>query len=645
MKRLLKFIKYGFLFCLLLLVGYGSLYLVAFFKTPLLITSTNSYILYDNLENTYNGFNNEWVSIDDISQYLIDATISIEDKNFYEHIGFDYLRMASAVVTNLTAGETLQGASTITQQYAKNLFLTFDKTWIRKIEEAWLTIQIETHYSKDEILEGYLNTINYGGVFGIENASKYYFNVSASELTLAQASMLAGIPKSPSNYSPLLNNESAINRQNTVLYSMVNNNYITNDDMNEALVEELVYTTYEEDYLKTLNYYQDAVLEELSTITTIPDSYLSTGGIKIYTNLDMDSQQILEDNIDEYLEGDLQVSAIMMTPEDGKVIALVGGSDYSTTQFNRATSSSRQIGSTIKPFLYYAALESGFTASTTFISEETIFVFDEDQTYSPSNFNNKYADDSISLAAAISYSDNIYAVKTHIFLGEETLVDISSRVGLSNTFKALPSLALGAQETSLMDLVNGYSVLANEGNKVEPYFITKVEDMYGNLLYEHIEEEEQVLNSSLVYVLNELLTNCYNVNFIDYNYPTCTNIIPNITNTYAIKTGSTNSDSYIVGYNKSVLLAVWNGYDDNTYLSTQEGIINKNIWVQTMEEYFLDKEDLWYDTPQNVVAAFVDPISGEVNNNENSVFLYYIKGTEPTSDSNLDSLIPTIKVE
>ncbi|MFI3307457.1 MAG: transglycosylase domain-containing protein [Mycoplasmatota bacterium] len=645
MKRLLKFIKYGFLFCLLLLVGYGSLYLIALFKTPLVITSTNSYILYDNLENTYNGFNNEWVSIDDISQYLIDATIAIEDKNFYEHIGFDYLRMVSAVITNLTAGETLQGASTITQQYAKNLFLTFDKTWSRKIEEAWLTIQIETHYSKDEILEGYLNTINYGGVFGIENASKYYFNVSASELTLAQASMLAGIPKSPSNYSPLLNNENAINRQNTVLYSMVNNNYITNDDMNEALVEELVYTTYEEDYLKTLNYYQDAVLEELSTITTIPDSYLSTGGIKIYTNLDMDSQQILEDNIDEYLEGDLQVSAIMMTPDDGKVIALVGGSDYSTTQFNRATASSRQIGSTIKPFLYYSALESGFTASTTFISEETIFVFDEDQTYSPSNFNNKYADDSISLAAAISYSDNIYAVKTHIFLGEETLVDISSRVGLSNNFQALPSLALGAQETSLMDLVNGYSVLANEGNKVEPYFITKVEDMYGNLLYEHIEEEEQVLNSSLVYVLNELLTNCYNVNFIDYNYPTCTNIIPNITNTYAIKTGSTNSDSYIVGYNKSVLLAVWNGYDDNTYLSTQEGIINKNIWVQTMEEYFLDKEDLWYDTPQNVVAAFVDPISGEVNNNENSVFLYYIKGTEPTSDNNLDSLIPTIKVE
>ena len=199
------------------------------------INSANGYYLYDKDKNLFTGNNDEWINLDNISNDLINATLAIEDKNFYKHMGFDYLRIVKAFGTNIVSGKTVQGASTITQQYAKNLFLDFDKKWSRKIEEAWLTIRLEVHYSKDEILEGYLNTINYGGVYGIENASKYYFNKSSKDLTLAEASMLAGIPKSPANYAPTVNEKKAKERQRLILNAMVDRDYITEEEADEVL--------------------------------------------------------------------------------------------------------------------------------------------------------------------------------------------------------------------------------------------------------------------------------------------------------------------------------------------------------------------------------------------------------------------------
>src|SRR5574344_117333 len=206
---------------------YFGLYLIAWIYPKLKIPKSNNYYLYDLNDSLYSSNMDDWISLDDISENLINATLSIEDKRFYNHKGFDYLRIIKSLYTNIIHGKTLQGASTITQQYAKNLYLTFDKTLTRKIEEAWLTLRLETHYSKKEILEGYLNTINYGGVFGIQNASKYYFNKKASDLTLAEATILAGIPKSPSNYEPIGNSGNAKNRQLLILTSMVKNKYIT----------------------------------------------------------------------------------------------------------------------------------------------------------------------------------------------------------------------------------------------------------------------------------------------------------------------------------------------------------------------------------------------------------------------------------
>ena len=209
MKLIKKLIKTNIIIFSILTLSYLSLYIYGHFTKKLTISLANKYYFYDINNNLYNGNNDNWVKLDQISNNLINATISAEDKHFYNHIGFDYPRILKALMNNIKNKKAIEGASTITQQYAKNLFLDFGKTWKRKIQEAWITIKLESQYKKDEILEGYLNTINYGGVFGIENASQYYFNKHAKDLTLAEATILAGIPKSPSNYSPIENEENA----------------------------------------------------------------------------------------------------------------------------------------------------------------------------------------------------------------------------------------------------------------------------------------------------------------------------------------------------------------------------------------------------------------------------------------------------
>ena len=645
-KRGLLIFLIVLIFCVLAYVG---IYLYAAMLPKLPIDSANGYYLYDNTNTLYTGSASEdWADLNEISDYVIEATIATEDKNFYKHQGFDFLRIIKALFTNFQSGDNVQGASTITQQYSKNLFLEFDKTWERKIKEAWLTIRLEAHYDKDEILEGYLNTINYGGVFGIENASKYYFGKSAKDLTLAEASMLAGIPKNPSNYSPLIDESSAKERQRIVLNSMAKNGYISNDDARKAYNTALAYTNkLEDDELKMMMYYQDAVMDELKQIDSIPSSFLETSGLKIYTNLDLKAQKALEDSANKNIVNeDIEMAGIVMDPNNGKVLALTGGRDYSKSQYNRATMAKRQVGSTLKPFLYYAALENGFTASSTFTSTKTTFSLSGGKTYSPKNYNDKYAEGPISMAAAISYSDNIYAVKTHLFLGDDALPDILKRTGINKVVNNMPSLALGAEEFSLLEMMTSYSTLANEGYKVTPYFISKITDKDGKVLYEHKEEKESVLNKSNVFILNNLLTTTYAKEFIDYNYPTCYSISPKMTKTYAIKSGTTNTDNLIFGYNKDVLVGLWSGYDDNSDVNNNDSSSLKNTWVDTIEAILAGKEDNWYEIPDNVTGVAVDPISGKAVTSGNAKILYYIKGTEPTyTKESLDEVIPTVKTE
>ena len=645
MKLIKKLLIIFTILILLLTILYLILYLYVK-KNPIDIKINNSYYIYDKDNKLVNSMSDEWIKLDSISDNLINATLAIEDKNFYKHHGFDYLRIMKSMYTNLINKKIVEGASTITQQYAKNLFLDFNKTWKRKLKEAWFTFKLETNYSKDEILEGYLNTINYGNVYGIENASHYYFNKSSKDLNLAEASMLAGIPNSPNNYSPLINEKKAKQRQKVVLDSMVKNKFITESERDNAYNTKLTYYGhFETNNSKTLEYYQNAVMDELNNIKEIPKSILDTGGLKIYTYLDINAQTNLEDNINKYITNDeIEVSSIMMNPKNGGIIALIGGKNYQNSQYNRATQSKRQVGSTIKPFLYYSALENGFTASTTFTSEKTTFLFNNNKKYSPKNYNDNYGNKEISMATALAYSDNIYAVKTHLFLGEENLIDMLKRVGINEKLNANPSLALGSGEISLLSMTNAYSSLANLGYKVKGHLIKKVEDMNGNTLYEYKNTKEKILNSSIVYILNELLTSTYNYNFIDYNYPTCYDITQKLTNKYSIKTGTTDNDHLIFGYNKDIVLSLWSGYDKDKTSEVSDGKPLRQIWADTIEEYHKTNKAKWYKIPDNVVGVLVDPITGKpTTDNKKATMFYYIKGTEPGYDDNLDTLIPTVK--
>ena len=650
MKILKKLIKFSIIGCTICFMAIYGLYIYARYTTKLIIQNPNQFTIYDQNGDIVKDLSETWVELKDISPHVINATISIEDKNFYNHNGFDYLRILKSLYVNIKSKAAKQGASTITQQLAKNLYLTFDKTWERKLKEAWLTIELESQYEKDDILEAYLNTINYGGIYGIENASNYYFHKSAKDLNLAEASILAGIPKSPSNYSPIISEENAKRRQLLILNAMIAEEYITEEEKNDAYNTELTYYgTPEENKLKTLMYYYDAVIQELNSINSIPSQIKEAGGLKIYTYLDLETQAQLEQSIDKNITDDkLQIASIVMTPQDGHIIALTGGRNYSISQFNRAINSKRQVGSTMKPFLYYAALENGFTESTTFTSEKTTFVFSENQTYSPSNYNNKYGNKSITMAAALAYSDNIYAVKTHLFLGEDVLVEMAKRLGITSDLSPIPSLALGSGEISLYDMVNAYGIFANEGNKINGKLISKIEDINGNVLYENKEKAEAVLNKSLVYILNDAMTSTYNYNFIDYNYPTCHDLTSSLTHKYAIKTGTTDSDHLIFGYNKGVVIGIWAGYDDGSDSAVANGKGLRHMWRDIAENYLKDKDISWYELPSNVVGTLVDPISGNIadEKTKNATMFYYIKGTEPSYNyENLEELIPTIKSE
>ena len=639
MKVLKKCLKIFIILIGIFILGNIGVYTYAKLSPKIEIKNANSFMLFDSDNEVFfqGSGSREWISLDDISPYLIEATINTEDKNFYKHIGFDYLRILKAMAVNITSGTTSQGASTITQQYAKNLFLDFDKTWKRKWDEMWYTIEIESHYSKDEILEGYLNTINYGhGKYGIETASKYYFGKSAKDLTLAEAAMLTGIPKSPSNYSPFVNLEKATQRQQMILKNMYDDGVISEAEYNKALDEELKFVgEEEEDELKSVMYYQDAVIEELKSLKEIPESFLETGGLKVYTSLDMEAQKQLEETVKNTMpDSDLETASVMVNPNNGRVIALVGGKDYSKSEFNRATDAKRQVGSTMKAFLYYAALENGFTASTTFTSQETTFTFNNNQSYSPQNYNGTYGNKPISMATAIAYSENIYAVKTHMFLGEDTLIDMAKRLGITSKLDEVPSLALGTSEISMLEMAGAYSAFANEGYKVKPHFITKVVDKEGNVLYEAEEEKELILNSSLTFILSNLLTATYDANFIDYNYPTAVNLASRMTHKYALKSGTTNTDNWYIGYNKDIVTAVWCGYDDARDLKSSEYKYAQNIWLNTMEGYMKDKDDEWYKQPDNVVGVLVNPITGKpaTDSDEKKIIEYYVKGTEPSED-------------
>lgn len=632
MKFLIKSFIFLFISFVVLLIGF---YTYAYLSPKLDLKTSGSLYLYDNKNDlVYQGSrSNEWANLEDISDNLKNAVIAVEDKNFYNHHGFDYLRIAKAMLTNIKKKSIVQGASTISQQYIKNLYLDFDKTWKRKAEEAMLTLELEVHYDKDDILEGYLNTINYGqGNMGIVNASSYYFNKKPSELTLEEAIMLAGIPKNPAGYNPVSNYEASLKRAWVVAKSMLNNGYIDEDTYNNLFKEKLeIFGQTKNNNLQMIMYYQEAVLNELSNIKEVPASLVNAGGLKIYTTLDLDEQTSLENNIlNNKVDDELQVASVIVDPKTGAVKALTGGMNYAKSQYNRALKSKRQVGSTMKPFLYYAALENNMTMSSSFRSEETTFNLASGKTYAPQNAGNIYASKEITMAAALALSDNIYAVKTNLFLGVDKMIDVAKRTGINAKLDEVASLPLGTSEINILDYASGYTTFASGGYQKELYFIEKIEDIDGNILYEHEDKNRLVINPNYTYILNEMMTSTTNDAYVDYTTPTALNIASTLTHKYALKTGSTNTDYWIVGYNPDRLMMMWMGYDNNKEVNGNVRNNAKKIWALTIEESLNSINTTWYETPKNVIAIPLDAVTGKTTNNQTKVALYYyVKGTEP----------------
>lgn len=613
----------------------GLLYLRSQPLPPSLIQETTTIYTANGqvLDTVHQGQNRTYVPIEQIPVYMLQATLSVEDQRFFEHYGIDFRRVLGAALVNLRERDYREGASTITQQLARNLYLNHDKTWTRKINEAIYSIQLEMHYSKTQILEKYLNQIYFGhSAYGIEAASMLFFGKHANELSIAESAMLAGIPKGPRYYSPWLNMENALSRQTLILRLMYENGYITEKERETALNEQLIFLDRDEQIQQSAQigpYFSDYIRQLVIHKYGIAEEVFEQGGLRIYTTLDSAVQQSAEEAMSRFLptDRDLQGALVAIDPRTGYVKALVGGKNYEESQFNRAFAE-RQPGSSIKPYLYYTALENGLTPLTLMKSEPTTFTYDEGRaTYTPRNFNDSYPNDYITMEKAIAKSDNIYAVKTLMYLGEETLVDTLQRLGMERPFKPLPSLALGAQNVSLFEMVRGYSAFANEGKLLKPLAILRIEDRHGKIILDEQLETKQILDPAYTFILNRMMRSVFEAGGTGHR------VAATLNRPVAGKTGSTDTDSWMIGYTPQLVAGVWVGYDKNQHINhNNDGRLAAQIWADFLEEALAEQMPALFAVPEGVTGTYVNPNNGLLATENCPVtrLLYFKKGTEPT---------------
>lgn len=587
--------------------------------TPIL-NKTNYIEIYDNnnqiIYSELYEYESEYINLNLLNKYTYQAFIAIEDKNFYKHKGFDLSRNIQAFLTNLFSLSIKQGASTITQQYARNTLLTNKRTLSRKIKEAFYTMQIERKYSKNHILEGYLNSLYFGhGLTGIDAASKYYFNKSPYSLTIAESALLAAICNAPSIYSPKVNIQQANSRKKLVLYQLFTQNYISKEEYQTALKEEITYN-FNKINESNFYYYKDSVIDELKQLNIYNKANLIKG-LKVHTNIDYKLTNQINNLIQLYkpLNKDIQLSIVVMEPFSNKVLYTIGGFSYSESYFNRATNASRQIGSTIKPLIYSLALANGFKPNTLLTSKETTFNIKDIGEYSPKNANNKYANDKIDMIQALALSDNIYALKTLLLLGSDNLIDLLKQFGIENC-DPLPSIALGSINTSLLKLTSIYNTFASLGTFYKPKFINKVTDSNNRVIYEAKSSNKQILTKQNTLILNQMLTSTFDSSLSSYATPTLSNYKPN--SIYSAKSGTTPSDSYVIAYNPNYTIGIWVGSDSNNKLSHYT--LPKILFKEISEILEKEKEPKWYETNHQTIALKYNP---NTHSFDNSGKLYY----------------------
>ncbi|MBI5619982.1 PBP1A family penicillin-binding protein [Candidatus Gottesmanbacteria bacterium] len=607
----------------------------------------------ENLYDIFEGQNRIPVQWEDIPQYLKDATVAVEDKEFYKHQGLSTVGILRAVV-NIFIFRNFQGGSTLTQQLVKNVLLTQERTLPRKIKEAILAIQIERKYKKDEILQMYLNEAPYGGTaVGVESASEYYFGKPAKELGLAESAILAGLPQAPSRYSPFGPDPKAyVWRSQQVLRRMREDGYISPLQETEAR-KQLESVKFKEDKSGLRAPHFVAYVKE-QLIEKFGSKLVEGGGLRVTTTLDWKLQEKAQNIVAEEVKKakTLKVSngaAVAIDPKTGEILMMVGSKDYSASdsggfKFNVVTQGLRQPGSAIKPITYAAAFRKGYTAATMLLDVDTKYPSGDPAKpeYNPKNYDSKFRGP-IQLRYALGNSINTIAVKVSALVGIRDILRTASDMGISsleptdeNIKRIGLSLTLGGGEVRLLDLASAFGVFATGGLRQDPISILKVEDAKGKTLYEYKPSNpRRVLGADVAYLISHILSD--NDGRKDVFGPNSYLVISG--KTVAVKTGTTDDkrDNWTVGYTPSVAVGTWVGNNDNSPMNPQlaSGVTGAApIWNRIIREALKDKPDEQFSRPSNIIEAEIDGYGGGLPKDgyptRKEIF---IKGTEPTAAS------------
>jgi len=619
-----------------------------------LILDRNGQILYE----IYTEKNRVPVKLEALPDDLKNSTIAIEDKNFYKHRAFAFEGIARAV-GNIVFKRKLQGGSTITQQLVKTALLTPERTIRRKIREALLAMITEMIYSKDQILEMYLNQVPYGGTaYGVEAAAQTYFNKHAQDLDLAEAALLAGLPQAPTRYSPFgTDPDAAKNRQKLVLKRMEEDGYITEEKRKEAEEEELKFAppTVGIKAPHFVLYVKELLVDEYG------ERLVEQGGLKVTTTLDWEmqnfAQEVVATEVAQLEKRKLEVhngAALVTNPKTGEILSMIGSHDYFDDEHDGKVNvplRPRQPGSSIKPLNYALALMKGVITPATVINDvPTCFAVTGQKLYCPVNYDGQFHGP-VQARFALGSSYNLPAVKVLALNGLEDFVATASAMGISTFTDPANyglSLTLGGGEVKMIDMATAFSAFPNLGIRQDVYAIEKVEDRHGKVLYQKKEQEgNRVLPMEVAYLISHILldNNARSAAFGASSYLNVKNH-PEV----SVKTGTTNDkrDNWTIGFTPSRLVAVWVGNNDNTPMSyIASGITGASpIWNQIMVYALKDKDQEWPMRPEGVVGANICALSGKAPNPEAPCatrFEYFLQGTVPGETENLKSFVEVDK--
>jgi len=558
------------------------------------------------------------VSLNDMSPYLIAATIANEDSRFYKHFGIDPIGILRALWVNLRAGTIVQGGSTLTQQLAKNMFLTQEQTLIRKIKEAFLALIIERKFSKEEILQAYLNQSYYGeGAYGVEAGAQVYFGKHARDLDLAESALLAGIARGPNIYSPYINMEAARKRRAVVLDGMVKEGYISEYEAQQAKAQPINLAGKKKRVVQA-SYFLDYIAEQLSQRYGSERVY--RGGLQIYTTLDSKIQQAAEEVL-----GENQGAVLALDPKTGYIKAMVGGRNYAESQINRVIAEVRQPGSVFKPFIYAVALAQGMAANTVIVDEKINI-----NGYAPQNYDKKYQGP-VTLKKALRQSINTVAVKLGQQVGMENVLNLAKRAGITtlvpednNLATALGGLQYGV---NLMELTTAYTIFANGGVLSKPIAILKVLDEHGQVLEQASLNQQVVISPEIAYIVTDMLQGVVEKGG--------TGTPANIGRPQAGKTGTTDDfiTAWYIGYTPELLVGIYVGNDNREPVSLS-GTQVAALWGKMMAKVVEGTPPTSFPVPPNVITGVpVCANSGKraTRSCKEVEYSAFIRGTEPQS--------------